>query len=84
LKREKRSVRESSNYGLVIILIPFGAESPMVIERLLLAVFAGEEASVALIEKLKDPSAVGVPEIIPVAAFKERPLGKAPEVIDQV
>ena len=41
-------------------------------------------ASVALTVKLKVPVVVGVPLMMPVEAFSDRPVGSAPVVIDQV
>ena len=40
-------------------------------------------AFVALTEKLNDPTAVGVPEITPVVAFKLRPVGSVRLNINQ-
>jgi hypothetical protein len=56
----------------------------MVIEKARLAVLASEDASRAWIVKLKVPWVVGVPEITPVEESNERPLGRGPEIRDQV
>lgn len=43
-----------------------------------------ELASVTWTVKLFGPTAVGVPEIAPVAELRDNPAGKVPEEIDQV
>ena len=45
---------------------------------------AGVVESVACTVKAELPEPVGVPEIVPVEAFKPRPTGSDPELIDQV
>ena len=45
---------------------------------------AGEPASVTVAVKVDVPLAVGMPEMMPVAAEMERPAGRLPETIDQV
>jgi hypothetical protein len=51
--------------------------------KLAFAVLVGDWESVTVIVKFDAPAAVGVPEITPVAAFRDKPAGNAP-VIDQV
>lgn len=48
------------------------------------AVCAGLEESVMVAVKLKVPFAVGVPETRPVLGARLSPVGRLPEVIDQV
>jgi hypothetical protein len=48
------------------------------------AVWAGLAESFTVTAKLNVPLAAGVPEIRPVDADMERPLGNWPEVIDHV
>jgi hypothetical protein len=55
----------------------------IVMLKLAEAVVVGEPESATLIVKLNDPDAVGVPEIVPVAE-RDRPPGKAPELMLQV
>ena len=47
-------------------------------------VWTGEPLSETCAVKVNVPLDVGVPEIVPVVAACVRPLGKLPEVIDQV
>jgi hypothetical protein len=56
----------------------------MVMLRLVVTDSDGLPLSVTCGVKLDVPGPVGVPEIIPVLAFRVRPLGKLPWVIDQV
>lgn len=44
----------------------------------------GVAESVALMVKVEEPEAVGVPEIVPVEAFNVRPARRDPELMDQV
>ena len=46
------------------------------------ATFGGEAESVTLAVKSNVPTAVGVPEIIPVPESRLRPVGREPSVID--
>ena len=50
----------------------------------LLAVFAGVLKSVTCTVNKNVPDAVGVPEIVPLEAFKLSPAGGDPEPIDHV
>jgi hypothetical protein len=54
------------------------------IDKLLLAVCAGEPESVTLAVKLNVPELVGVPEIAPVVAAIVTPGGSEPDEIDQL
>ena len=45
---------------------------------------AGVSESVAVTVKFEVPAAVGIPEIAPVALFRDSPAGKLPVVTDQV
>ena len=56
----------------------------MTSEREIDLVCAGLPASATVAVKLNVPVAVGVPEIIPVVAARLRPVGRLPEVKDQV
>jgi hypothetical protein len=47
-------------------------------------VCAGVSVSMTVAVRLKVPLAVGVPETMPVAAPRLSPVGRAPEVIDQL
>ena len=47
-------------------------------------VWFGEEESVTLMPADELPTVVGVPEMVPVAAFSVSPAGKAPDAIDHV
>ena len=44
----------------------------------------GKVESVTLAVKLNEPDAVGVPEIVPVAAARVKPAGNAPELMLQL
>ena len=55
-----------------------------VIERAFVAVPAGVAESVTDTVKLAVATAVGVPVMAPVAAFRLRPAGREPTEIDQV
>jgi hypothetical protein len=67
------------------VLITRGvAEAVIEIESVCVADFCGELESVTLTVKLDWPAAVGVPEIIPPLALRVRPVGSAPEMIDQL
>jgi hypothetical protein len=75
----------------VVLTVPFGKEAVLidntealtVMLSALLAFCCGVELSPTWTVKLLVPAAVGVPVMAPVAAFKERPAGKAPTVTDQ-
>ena len=54
------------------------------IESACVADFCGELESATLSVKLDWPADVGVPEIAPLPAFRLRPVGNAPEMIDQL
>src|SRR3989442_14364209 len=56
----------------------------MVIDRSLVAVWAGELESDTLTVNLEMPFVVGVPEISPLAVFRVRPSGSEPDAIDHV
>ena len=53
------------------------------IESACVADFWGEPESATLTVKLDWPADVGLPEITPLLAFRVRPVGSAPELIDQ-
>jgi hypothetical protein len=53
-------------------------------ERVTDFVWAGLDESVTLKDKLAVPTAVGVPEMTPLLGAKLRPVGRVPEVMDQV
>lgn len=56
----------------------------MVMLRAAIAVCGvGDVESVAVTVKFATPPTVGVPEITPVAAFKTKPRGRAPDVMAQ-
>ena len=53
-------------------------------ERVTDLLCAGLDTSTTLKVRLDVPLPVGVPEIVPLLAAKERPAGRAPLVMDQV
>jgi hypothetical protein len=55
-----------------------------VIDTVVDSVWLGLSESATVAVKLNVPTAVGVPEINPVDAARERPAGNCPAVIDQV
>ena len=61
-----------------------GAGTATIIERETDFVCAGLPASVTVAVKLYVPLVVGVPEIKPVLAPRASPVGRLPEVMDQV
>ena len=67
------------------VLITRGAtEVVIVMESACVADFCGELESVTSTVKLDRPADAGVPKIAPVPVFRLRPVGSAPEVIDQL
>ena len=67
------------------VLITRGVtEAVIEIESACVADFWGELESATLTVKLDWPADVGVPEIAPLPAFRLRPVGNAPEMIDQL
>jgi len=67
------------------VLITRGVTETLIeIESACVADFCGELESVTLTVKLDWPADAGVPEIAPVPVFRLRPVGSAPEMIDQL
>jgi hypothetical protein len=60
------------------------AGATLLMPNVFVVVLVGLLESLARIVKLKLPSAVGVPEIAPVPALRERPAGSAPLVMAHV
>jgi hypothetical protein len=69
--------------GSEVVVIERG-RGERLIEKPFEALSAGDEESVTVTVKLEVPSAVGVPEITPVEASRERPGGSDPLVTIQV
>jgi hypothetical protein len=67
-----------------IFVIVGAVISPWFIVMLKLWVAVAEAASLTKTVKLKVLATLGVPEITPVEEFKDRPVGKEPELIDQL
>ena len=65
----------------VVIASPVGA---MTSERAADLLCTGFEASVTVAVKFAVPLTVGVPEMTPVEGERARPVGRLPEVMDQV
>jgi hypothetical protein len=60
------------------------AGADTVIDKALVALFAGFEESVTIAVKSEVPAVVGVPDMAPVDALRVRPAGSVPVEMDQV
>ena len=69
---------------MVVICTGFGAAAIVRVKVFVPVWAVGEVESVTLAVKLNEPEAVGVPEIVPVAAAMVKPAGKAPELMLQL
>ena len=68
----------------MVMLTGVGAAATAILNVCVAVCAVGVVESVTCTAKSKVPEVVGVPEIMPVEAFKLRPGGKEEEVIDHV